>query len=101
MERRCKLYDRAAWKRLRLEQLRREPWCAFCLRSGHQVPAQVVDHVIPHRGDEQLFFDPDNLASLCKQHHDATKQKFEKTGVMVGGDIHGIPFDTNHHWAKE
>jgi len=98
MERRVRFYDRAAWKSLRLEQLRREPFCVFCARSGRQVPATVCDHVQPHRGDESLFFDPQNLQSLCKSCHDAIKQRFEKSGYEAGGDIHGIPFDPSHHW---
>lgn len=98
---RIKLYDRAAWKRLRLEQLRREPFCVFCARSGRQVSAGVVDHIKPHKVDESLFFDASNLQSVCKTCHDAIKQRIEKSGIEVGGDIHGIPFDKNHHWAKE
>lgn len=98
MERRTKLYDRAAWKRLRLEQLREEPFCAFCARAGRLSPATVVDHVVPHRGDERLFFDPQNLQSLCKSCHDAIKQRLEKSGYEAGGDINGIPFDPSHHW---
>lgn len=101
MDPRIKLYDRAAWNRLRLDQLRREPFCVFCARSGRQVPADVVDHITPHRGDEVRFFDPYNLQSCCKSCHDAIKQRMEKSGIEVGGDIHGIPFDRNHHWAKE
>lgn len=93
-----KLYDRAEWKRLRLEQLRREPFCAFCKAQGRLVPATIVDHVQRHRGDEALFFDPNNLQSLCKQHHDSTKQRMEKSGVEVGGDVAGIPLDPAHHW---
>ena len=100
MEPRIKLYDRAQWKRLRLEQLRREPFCVFCARSGRQVPATVCDHIKPHRGDESLFFDPYNLQSVCKTCHDAIKQRIEKSGVEAGGDINGIPFDPSHHWNQ-
>lgn len=100
MDSRCKFYDRAAWKRLRLEQLRREPFCAFCARSGRQVPATVCDHVTPHKGDESLFFDPENLQSCCKSCHDAIKQRIEKSGIEVGGDIYGVPFDPAHHWNQ-
>jgi 5-methylcytosine-specific restriction enzyme A len=32
--------------------------------------AEVVDHIQPHRGDRALMYDPLNLQSLCKQHHD-------------------------------
>ena len=104
MEPRIKLYDRAAWKRLRLEQLRREPFCVFCARSGRQVPATVCDHIKPHRGDESLFFDPQNLQSTCVKCHDGIKQQAEKRnfapGSLRGGDTNGIPFDPSHHWNQ-
>lgn len=92
------LYDRSEWKRLRREQLREEPLCVFCNRVGRTIPATVVDHIKPHRGDETLFFDPDNLQSLCKCCHDATKQRFEKSGTLAGSDVAGIPLDPAHHW---
>ena len=30
----------------------------------------VVDHIIPHRGDQKLFWDQNNWQSLCKSCHD-------------------------------
>ena len=33
-------------------------------------PATVVDHVIPHRGNKQLFWDEKNWQPLCKSCHD-------------------------------
>lgn len=94
------LYDRSQWKKLRTEQLRVEPFCVFCKEQGRIVPAAVVDHIQPHRGDESLFFDPANLQSLCKLCHDAVKQRFEKSGVITGGNQCGIPLDPNHHWNR-
>lgn len=94
------LYDRALWKRLRLEQLKDEPFCVFCKAQGRTVPATVVDHRIPHRGDEGLFFDGGNLQSLCKVCHDGTKQRFEKSGSLRGGDQNGAPLDPEHHWNR-
>ena len=48
------------------------------------VVARVVDHIIPHKRDMTLFWDPDNRQSLCKHHHDvktATKDgAFGHTG---------------------
>lgn len=92
------LYDRSEWKRLRREQLRREPFCVFCRLVGRTAPAVIVDHIKPHRGDESLFFDAANLQSLCKSCHDGIKQRFEKSGSLSGGDIAGIPLDPAHHW---
>ena len=71
----------------------------MCERSGQLTAATVVDHIKAHKGDEYLFFDPDNLASLCKQHHDGAKQKAEKRGVQeIGCETDGVPLDPCHHW---
>ena len=34
------------------------------------VPATVVDHIKPHRGDAKLFWDETNWQPLCKSCHD-------------------------------
>lgn len=47
--------------------LRDHPWCA----AGCGRPADHVDHVAPHRGDEELFWDISNLQSLCRSCHSA------------------------------
>lgn len=67
-----RLYRTERWRELRAWQLRREPFCAECEASGfHNIIAEVVDHITPHRGNPALFFDPDNLQSLCKSCHDS------------------------------
>nr|WP_254915489.1 HNH endonuclease [Haematobacter massiliensis] len=38
----------------------------------------VADHIIPHRGDEAMFWDADNLQCLCKSCHDGVKAKQER-----------------------
>lgn len=63
------LYKTGAWRALRTQQLRRAPLCAECLRAGKIVPATEVDHITPHKGDVNLFFDAKNLQSLCKKCH--------------------------------
>lgn len=45
--------------------LARHPLCAEC-----QAAATIVDHVTPHRGDPNLFWDAANWQSLCKRCHD-------------------------------
>jgi 5-methylcytosine-specific restriction enzyme A len=45
------------------------PLCAECEREGHYVPAYCVDHIVPHRGDMDLFWDVSNWQSLCRRHH--------------------------------
>ena len=64
-------YLKPIWtKRLRPEQLLREPFCRECARQGVRTPADTVDHIRPFRGDWALFVDPANHQSLCKFHHD-------------------------------
>jgi 5-methylcytosine-specific restriction protein A len=43
----------------------------LCKAAGRLEPATVVDHVVPHRGDERLFWDKGNWQGLCKRCHDA------------------------------
>ena len=61
----------ARWRRARLAFLARHPLCASCQAEGRLVPATVVDHVVPHRGDQTLFWDQGNWAPACKRCHDA------------------------------
>lgn len=92
------LYKTGRWQRLRQAQLTAEPCCKYCDAAGRVTAATIVDHIVPHKGDEALFFDPDNLQSLCKSHHDSTKQREEHKGAIIGGDVDGIPLDPAHHW---
>jgi 5-methylcytosine-specific restriction protein A len=39
--------------------------------------ANVVDHNIPHQGNQELFWDESNWQALCKQHHDGEKSEIE------------------------
>ncbi len=69
----------AKWQRERLRFLRMNPLCVICRREGRLTPATVVDHIVPHRGDETLFWDRTNWQALCKLCHD-TKTASENGG---------------------
>lgn len=58
------------WRRLSKQYLRKHPMCARCMQQGRYVPATVVDHIIPHRGDSALMWDESNWQALCKPCHD-------------------------------
>jgi 5-methylcytosine-specific restriction protein A len=64
-----KLYNDRRWKSMRAAQLAKDPWCRDCLGRGVHTPATEVDHVRSHHGDPGLFFDVNNLQSLCKMDH--------------------------------
>lgn len=57
------------WRRERDKFLSTHPWCVECLKEGHQIVATDVDHIVPHRGNEDLFWAESNWQSLCEQHH--------------------------------
>ena len=97
-----RLYSRAKWKTLRGDQLRKQPHCEspHCIDTG--VPATVVDHIDPHRGDERKFYSRNNLQSLCKHCHDKFKQSKEKGGAGFdsGCKPDGYPLNGTHSWYE-
>jgi 5-methylcytosine-specific restriction endonuclease McrA len=76
-----KWYNTARWRALRLVVFARDlytcqrPGCSFTSANTSQL---VADHREPHHGDEQLFWDQDNLQTLCKPCHDRWKQRAER-----------------------
>ena len=69
------------WQKAREAFLRAHPLCEMCRsRDGVVEAASVVDHRVPHRGDQDLFWDQSNWAPLCKRHHDSDKQAEERSG---------------------
>lgn len=70
-----------AWTKARNRFIMQNPVCVMCKNAGYLTPAEVVDHIIPHKGDHTLFWDESNWQSLCKRHHDSDKQRAERSGV--------------------
>jgi len=86
------LYRKNRWKRIRLAQLRKEPLCAYCLLEGRTTAATIADHIIPHKGNEELFW-KGKLQSLCIEHHNGSKQREEARGrgpLLVGPDGYAV-----------
>ena len=86
-----RLYNSARWRKLRIEVFVRDNYtCQMCKRiCGGKFPADdspEADHKQPHRGNEDLFFDPTNLQTLCKfPCHAADKQREEQDSVNTRG----------------
>lgn len=55
----------AAWRKVRLAALAREPLCRFCYAAGAIVKADEVDHI----DGDSFNNDPDNLRPLCRPCH--------------------------------
>jgi len=68
-----KLYDRK-WREAAALYLSRHPLCSACGSVRIVTAAQVVDHIIPHKGDRSLFWDRSNWQGLCKRCHDVKTQ---------------------------
>lgn len=66
------------WQKARAAFLAANPLCAMCSQPESPVAATVVDHIVPHRGDDVLFWDSDNWQALCAHCHSSPKQKIEK-----------------------
>lgn len=62
-------YD-SRWRTARKRFLKENPLCLECFKDNRLVEATVVDHIIPHRGDKNLFWDETNWQALCKSCHD-------------------------------
>lgn len=68
--------------------------CVMCRKQGKTTVATVVDHVVPHQGDQTLFWDVSNWQPLCATHHSSDKQAFEKTGrVKKRIGLDGFPVE--------
>ena len=95
-----RLYKSKAWQDLRARQLFEHPLCERCEADGKLTTATVANHRRPHKGDLTLFFNPSNLESTCKPHHDGTIQREERLGMVIGCDAQGRPLDPNHPWNR-
>jgi 5-methylcytosine-specific restriction protein A len=70
------------WARVSKLFLVQHPLCAECERNGRLKPATVTDHIIPHRGDQELFWKESNWQPLCVSCHNkksAGEQRREET----------------------
>ncbi len=65
------------WEKARKTFLARSPLCLGCEAVGRVEPAVIVDHVVPHGGDSDRFWDTSRWQGCCKWHHDVVKQKLE------------------------
>lgn len=76
-----KWYTTTRWRALRLKIFTRDlftcqwPGCGHMTSDTSQL---VADHKDPHHGDAALFWDEDNLQTLCKPCHDRHKQRAER-----------------------
>jgi len=73
------LYYSARWKRLRKEFLKSHPYCFLCGAN-----ATIADHIHPHRGNLELFYDENNLQAMCWSCH--SKKTLRENNFFHGGE---------------
>lgn len=77
------------WQTLRAYILARDNYT--CQEEGcgilliHKTHLLVAHHKKPHKGDAILFWDKDNIETVCKQCHDGIIQSREKLTQQNGG----------------
>jgi 5-methylcytosine-specific restriction protein A len=70
------------WRKARIAYLIQHPLCVECSAEGRVEQAVIVDHINPHKGNRELFWNKNNWQGLCKHHHDT------KTATQDGGFGH-------------
>ena len=83
-------YKTARWQRLRERVFLRDLYT--CQRTGvlcggkHPSPdSPIADHIRPHRGDPEKFWDEANVHTVSKAYHDSQKQAEEQTSLQTRG----------------
>lgn len=64
------LYESVRWRKMRKEFLQLHPYCVQC-----GAKATIADHITPHHGSEDLFYNMNNLQAMCWSCHSAKTLK--------------------------
>jgi 5-methylcytosine-specific restriction enzyme A len=79
------------WKTAAALFLRRHAWCDGCAVIGVRRQAELVDHIVPHRGDQRLFWNTNNWQASCAWHHNSIKAELERlyaAGKITSSELH-------------
>lgn len=74
------------WQKVSKLFLDENPLCKFCSDLGIITGAEVVDHIKPHKGNQELFWNPKNWQGLCIPCHNITKQRIELLNIKRIGE---------------
>lgn len=66
-----------AWDKAAVLYRMEHPLCLGCEAIDRLQPSTVVDHIVPHKGDRELFWNVENWQASCDWHHDVIKQLLE------------------------
>ena len=79
-------YNNAEWRKLRLEVLKRDGYqCCQCGASAEESGYPLeIHHVIPPKGNRELFFDLNNCVVLCHACHVRITQEEVRENKLSG-----------------
>ena len=93
------------WQEASTLYRREHPLCVECFKQGTERLAQVVDHIKPHKGDFDLFWEQDNWQPLCKQHHDQKTARERGFGREAMSEhrtvVCGLPASGKTTWVEQ
>ena len=74
---RCNNYNNAEWRHLRREVLERDNYqCRQCMATAAESGFPLeIHHIIPPKGNKELFYDISNCVTLCKWCHARVTQE--------------------------
>jgi len=58
------------WDKASIQYRKENSLCVSCEANSIVKESEVVDHIVPHKGDMELFWNIDNWQALCKKCHD-------------------------------
>lgn len=65
------------WQKASKQYLNSNPLCVECDKTGRTQAATCVDHIKPHKGDTELFWNESNWQSLCDSCHSRKTRRGE------------------------
>lgn len=95
-----RLYNSPEWRKARVRFLMENPLCSVCLKMGKTVPATVVHHTTPHRGNPVIFWDETCWESVCSGCHNSILQIKDIHHFHQAAADDGFPLDPDHPWNK-
>ena len=90
-------YD-ARWDAEAARERVRMPLCLGCEAVGRVTATELIDHVVPHKGDKALFWDKNNRQPACRPHHDIVKQRLEQ--LFARGKVSAAELKLDSETAK-
>lgn len=73
--------------------------CIACGRVEHSSRLHA-HHVVPHKGNPELFYDINNVTTLCEDCHNIGMRQAEVIGYSLALGPDGLPVDKNHPFYK-